>query len=273
LEIEFAGTVKKTMSRRQELKDITTGLDRMMALKRAREDRLVFIDTFLDFQRQYLVSGGGGVSFLRPMPETWFILSMVFHHPVVHPSFNGVCPSFNGVFCPSFNGYIIQWCFFIIQWLHHPMVFVHHSMVTSSNGVFCPSFNGYIIQWCLFIIQWLHHPMVFVHHSMVTSSNGVFFIIQWLHHPIVFFHRSLVFFHHPMVLPSSSNRSSSLSPFSLSPTFPPPPPPSSSSAARRRRRHQHQRSQPNVQNHQRQICGGGTRAFQNGQEASLGGSA
>jgi hypothetical protein len=235
LEIEFAGTVKKTMSRRQELKDITTGLDRMMALKRAREDRLVFIDTFLDFQRQYLVSGGGGVSFLRPMPETWFILSMVFHHPVVHPSFNGVCPSF--------------------------------------NGVFCPSFNGYIIQWCLFIIQWLHHPMVFVHHSMVTSSNGVFFIIQWLHHPIVFFHRSLVFFHHPMVLPSSSNRSSSLSPFSLSPTFPPPPPPSSSSAARRRRRHQHQRSQPNVQNHQRQICGGGTRAFQNGQEASLGGSA
>jgi hypothetical protein len=235
LEIEFAGTVKKTMSRRQELKDITTGLDRMMALKRAREDRLVFIDTFLDFQRQYLVSGGGGVSFLRPMPETWFILSMVFHHPVVHPSFNGVCPSFNGVFCPSFNGYIIQWCFFIIQWLHHPMVFVHH--------------------------------------SMVTSSNGVFFIIQWLHHPIVFFHRSLVFFHHPMVLPSSSNRSSSLSPFSLSPTFPPPPPPSSSSAARRRRRHQHQRSQPNVQNHQRQICGGGTRAFQNGQEASLGGSA
>jgi hypothetical protein len=223
------------MSRRQELKDITTGLDRMMALKRAREDRLVFIDTFLDFQRQYLVSGGGGVSFLRPMPETWFILSMVFHHPVVHPSFNGVCPSFNGVFCPSFNGYIIQWCFFIIQWLHHPMVFVHH--------------------------------------SMVTSSNGVFFIIQWLHHPIVFFHRSLVFFHHPMVLPSSSNRSSSLSPFSLSPTFPPPPPPSSSSAARRRRRHQHQRSQPNVQNHQRQICGGGARAFQNGQEASLGGSA
>jgi hypothetical protein len=117
------------MSRRQELKDITTGLDRMMALKRAREDRLVFIDTFLDFQRQYLVSGGGGVSFLRPMPETWFILSMVFHHPVVHPSFNGVCPSFNGVFCPSFNGYIIQWCFF------------HHSMVTSSNSVFS-SFTG-----------------------------------------------------------------------------------------------------------------------------------
>jgi hypothetical protein len=153
-------------------------------------------------------------------------------------------------------------------------------MVHPFNGVSSPGGSSIvqwclsIIQWCfLSIIQWLHHPMVFVHHSMVTSSNGVFFIIQWLHHPIVFFHRSLVFFHHPMVLPSSSNRSSSLSPFSLSPTFPPPPPPSSSSAARRRRRHQHQRSQPNVQNHQRQICGGGTRAFQNGQEASLGGSA
>jgi hypothetical protein len=144
--------------------------------------------------------------------------------------------------CPR-HGSSFQWCFITRWFIHRSMVFVHHSMV------------------------------FFVHHSMVTSSNGVFFIIQWLHHPIVFFHRSLVFFHHPMVLPSSSNRSSSLSPFSLSPTFPPPPPPSSSSAARRRRRHQHQRSQPNVQNHQRQICGGGTRAFQNGQEASLGGSA
>ena len=136
------------MSRRQELKDITTGLDRMMALKRAREDRLVFIDTFLDFQRQYLVSGGGGVSFLRPMPETWFILSMVFHHPVVHPSFNGVCPSFNGVFCPSFNGYIIQWCFFIVH-------------------------------WCSFIIQWFFHHHLIV---LLLFLLFLFLLLFLLHH-------------------------------------------------------------------------------------------
>jgi len=145
LEIEFAGTVKKTMSRRQELKDITTGLDRMMALKRAREDRLVFIDTFLDFQRQYLVSGGGGGVF--------FFLFFAQ--------------------CPRHGSSIIQWCFITRWFIHHSMVFVHHSMVTSSNSVFS-SFTGYIIQWCFFIIQWLHHPMVFFNHSMV-----------FFHHPMV----------------------------------------------------------------------------------------
>ena len=54
LEIEFSQTVKKTMSRRQELKDITEGLDRMMELKRERQDRMVAIDQFLEFQRKYL---------------------------------------------------------------------------------------------------------------------------------------------------------------------------------------------------------------------------
>jgi hypothetical protein len=56
LEIEFAATVKKTMSRRQELKDITEGLDRMMELKREREDNMVAIDRFLEFQRTHLAS-------------------------------------------------------------------------------------------------------------------------------------------------------------------------------------------------------------------------
>ena len=63
LEIEFAQTVKKTMSRRQELIDITAGLDRMMQLKRTREDRLKEIDRFLNFQRQYLApAAAAGIS-------------------------------------------------------------------------------------------------------------------------------------------------------------------------------------------------------------------
>ena len=63
LEIDFAGEVKKTMSRRQELRDITQGLDRMMELKRKREDRLVEIDRFLEFQRKYLApAAAAGIS-------------------------------------------------------------------------------------------------------------------------------------------------------------------------------------------------------------------
>ncbi len=54
LELDFAAMVKKTMSRRQELKDITTGLDRMMELKRLREDKMARTDSFLLFQRQWL---------------------------------------------------------------------------------------------------------------------------------------------------------------------------------------------------------------------------
>jgi hypothetical protein len=63
LEIEFASTVKKTMSRRQELIDITNGLDRMMELKRDREDRMKEVDRFLEFQRKYLApAAAAGIS-------------------------------------------------------------------------------------------------------------------------------------------------------------------------------------------------------------------
>ena len=63
LEIDFVDQVKKTMSRRQELRYITRGLDRMMELKRKRQDRLVEIDRFLDFQRiQLAPAAAAGIS-------------------------------------------------------------------------------------------------------------------------------------------------------------------------------------------------------------------
>ena len=50
----FSEAAKKTMSRRQELKDIMDGLNRMGELQREREDELKAIEKFLLHQRKYL---------------------------------------------------------------------------------------------------------------------------------------------------------------------------------------------------------------------------
>ena len=53
-ELEFSGAVKRSMTRKQELRDIMHGLVRMAELKRERDDEMKVIDEFLGFQRRWL---------------------------------------------------------------------------------------------------------------------------------------------------------------------------------------------------------------------------